>query len=727
MSELTLKRVPMFVEQMLETHPELIQMANVKDYEGLNTFFLNQFASHNREEFVWEKKFQKNEAFLREAAEINDISFEVIKRTAILLTLHRRLDRNVLANMLKHMFDDDKKLQQAITKMEQAGLLNMHYTGKYVCDKADELSVSDSIELDLFQSNPPLLVSPKGREKEFYRAMHRGIWSKKADGTKEVPFAFLRAESSQKYKINYWLWSFIQDSYQDPEKEDDETNEEYKFRCMMEQLHHARKAFFIQLFYKLGIEDIWFLNFFDYRGRNYPVGYLFNPQGTDADKGLLMFEPEPLAGERAKYWLQISIANQWNGEFHGKPLDKQMFEVRKVWYDKVIQPILENTPRFEEFFKQIMPFVKTAESPACFLAQVKNAWEIERAEDWGITPFVYVITHWDHTASGYQYLGILSGDQKLMKITNLRGGDSHYDCYTIIYQELIKAGIPVGYTRNQVKKGAFVPGVYGSEEAPKKLFKYNRELLKIFDKVMNTDAGWRLSRTFIRIWDKESLEYGFHMPDGFYVYKRNKGGRDNKWEEVEVPFEDGVNVTLYKEKFAPNPKSRELGPAFIHSLDGFDARETLRRCFVAPNRVKYLKNVLLQSPKVEQDDPQLERMQKILDQARRFNFYSLRILEELTPSTLSLFTKYEKRIIWKILNELPEKSFQVSEIHDSFGVLPNYTEDLMKQKRLIMASIAKSKYLKCVLEEYLKTDVVDAAQCPEWIVEEILTQGRIVS
>ena len=339
-----------------------------------------------------------------------------------------------------------------------------------------------------------------------------------------------------------------------------------------------------------------------------------------------------------------------------------------------------------------------------------------------------MITHWDHTASGYQYLAVLANDTKLMKMTNLRGGDSHYDCYTILYQELIKAGIPTGFTRSQVKKGAFVPGVYGSEMGPKILFGFDKKLIRIFNSVMDRYPGWQLSRRFLDAWDKAALEYGFHMPDGFYVYKKNKGPRGDHWDTVQVAFEDGANITLYREKNAPNPKSRELGPAFIHALDGFDARETLRGCYVVPKRLVYLRNVLLHSPKVKKDDPQLERMQKLLDQARRFNYYSLRIFEELTPSTLSLLTKEEKRILWGILNQMPKKAFQVSEIHDSFGILPNYAEDLMKLKRHIMASIARSKYLKCVMQEYLHDDdILDVPEVSDWVVKEILTQGRIVS
>ena len=87
-------------------------------------------------------------------------------------------------------------------------------------------------------------------------------------------------------------------------------------------------------------------------------------------------------------------------------------------------------------------------------------------------------------------------------------------------------------------------------------------------------------------------------------------------------------------------------------------------------------------------------MKNLLKLGKVFNFYSMRILKEITPANIDLVPH---EVFMKLLSELPENPCQVSEIHDSFGVHPNHVSALVGQYKMILRDLALSNYLPMVM------------------------------
>jgi DNA-directed RNA polymerase len=90
----------------------------------------------------------------------------------------------------------------------------------------------------------------------------------------------------------------------------------------------------------VGYERIWFPHNLDFRGRAYPICSGLQPQGSDLQRGLLVFaDPKPL-GERGAYWLAVHGANTL-GEHHGIKFSKQSFDQRVQWIHANSESICE--------------------------------------------------------------------------------------------------------------------------------------------------------------------------------------------------------------------------------------------------------------------------------------------------------------------------------------------------------------------------------------------------
>lgn len=633
---------------------------------------------------------------LKQLCEASKVDLKLVKKTIAKVALHRRVSLNTLFNMVKKHFETDDELIHFVKMLIDTGLM-IRQGNSVFPNKALQLKEEHMDHMDMFQSNPCMFCEPnkvyktkQGRIRNGYLNLNRGVFSRKAKEIDEVPMDFLNLQNRNKYVLNLDVWEYwIQYHPELPERESGEDDVSYSKKNKEAWRHHYKKCFLLEFCKALNLREVWILNFFDYRGRNYPIAYLLNPQGQDSDKALLGFEPQPIDAYGVR-WLKISIANCFNCKVDGKDLDKSLYSVRLNWYRETIAPQMDLS--FDEFIEWLNGFAVDADSPACFWAQVENMWFIHQALKEGKVPMCWVITHWDATASGYQIQSIFSKDREMAKLTNLIGHDRQ-DLYTELYAQLIAAGIPSTYTRTQVKKKCFIPAVYNSIRSIEELFADPAEQ-QIFNDLMKTYRMWQMNRCFPELWDFSALEYSFYLPDGFKVYKEIKAKK-----ELEISFED-VSVTLQFEVNAPQKYSLELGPNITHACDGLVARELARRMNWNPKWKAWLEHLYSDpsnwkvSDFTEQEEASRETMKNLLKLGKVFNFYSMRVLKEITPANIDLVPH---EVFMKLLSELPENPCQVSEIHDSFGVHPNHVSALVGQYKMILRDLALSNYLPMVM------------------------------
>ena len=176
--------------------------------------------------------------------------------------------------------------------------------------------------------------------------------------------------------------------------------------------------------------DIYFPVQADFRGRLYYVPKLLNPQGPDKAKGLLEFAEGKLVRGN-EHWFLIGGANRYG--------IKGSFEDRQEWalkHEKWIKAVASDPEQHQSFWQD-------SECPMEFLQWCFefDAWMKNR-----ISFKSHLPVKLDHTASGMQIIGLLTGDKELQRLTNLTSSDEPVDLYSELLQsiqaKIIKSGRP---------------------------------------------------------------------------------------------------------------------------------------------------------------------------------------------------------------------------------------------------------------------------------------------
>lgn len=678
---------------VVKSNPEIVAMAAAKDYKSLQQWIEVNFSKQEKLAAVQQFFFNNEETnkVYETVCEDEGLNFNLVKKAVAMLSLHRRIGLESFFNMMKNDFEEPESLKKFFKGLEETEFVERQ-GNLYITTKRFTLTETQEIQLDLFQSNPPMIYRPKKIRgiRNGYLNLNRSVFTKKACKHNNVPRDFLDLQNHIPYRINYSAWDhWIKDHIEIPERKKDASDTEYD-KTILEAIRlHFKKAFTIELYRQLGIEKIYILTQYDYRGRNYAIAYLFNPQGTDADKALLAFEPSEINAE-GEYWLKISIANCFNCKYQDKDLDKHTFEMRKQWFDYEMEPLFSLESK--DFYQKLNKLASDADSPACFWVQMENMYFIYQSKKLGLTPKSWVITHWDATASGYQLQAIFARDWDIARLTNVvpNKKEERMDLYTSVYSSLLAAGISSKYTRTEIKKKCLIPAVYNSTRSIKECFAQESEQ-EIFNDVMNKFKMWKLNRRFPTLWNPGWLEYSFTLPDGFKVYKK-------LLSIVPASIEyEGSTLNLYFYENKGEDWSLELGPNMTHACDGLVARELARRMNFS-SKFKMWLYFLHQHKELwtYKEDQSRKTMQELIALAQRYNFWSMRILKEITPSNIDLVPE---EIFNRLYNELPLEASCISEIHDSFGVHPNHVKELMQQYRYILRDLARSRYLPEVIGE----------------------------
>jgi len=279
---------------------------------------------------------------------------------------------------------------------------------------------------------------------------------------------------------------------------------------------------------------------YDSRGRSYSSGYDLNLQTNEYGKSLLSLHNKELISETGLPNLYIAIANH-----AGK--DKLTWQERYNW---AIKQNLDDI---------------IWDEPILGRKAVRALNNTEKGKPTG-----YVMSL-DATSSGIQVMAILSGCRETAKWVNCIDPTIRYDLYTEI-ANLMNQKLHKPVSRKIIKQVAMTH-FYNSKAKPKALLS-PKELEVFYEIITGLLPGAEdVVDTINNCWNYAKDYHSWIMPDGHTAYVPVVEGIsgtyiDNELGEIPLKWYQKTNSQNY----------RSLCPNVIHSIDGYVAREMVRRC-----------------------------------------------------------------------------------------------------------------------------------------------------
>ena len=277
---------------------------------------------------------------------------------------------------------------------------------------------------------------------------------------------------------------------------------------------------------------------YDSRGRSYSSGYDLNLQSNEYGKALLSLHNKELI--TCQGLPNLRIANH-----AGK--NKLTWKERYDWanrenFDDVIwdEPILGR----------------------------KAVRALKDTEDCKPTGYVMSL---DATSSGIQVMAAVSGCKKTARLVNMMDPAIRYDLYTEI-AGLMNVQLPKPISRKIAKEVAMTH-FYNSRAEPKKLLSV--EELKVFYAVIDglLPGAEDVMDVINKCWNPNADHHTWVMPDGHTVHVPVVEPINGVYSDPEL---GDIPLRWYHQTKSDN--FRSLCPNVIHSIDGYVAREMIRRC-----------------------------------------------------------------------------------------------------------------------------------------------------
>lgn len=319
-------------------------------------------------------------------------------------------------------------------------------------------------------------------------------------------------------------------------------------------------------------------------------------------------------------------------------------------------------------------------NPIGYRAAVQAYFDAE-----GGNPTGYMITL-DASSSGLQLLSLLVSCHTSFLLC---GGDMEncVDSYTTIYKEMNLHG---ALTRAQVKN-AIMTSLYGSVSTPERVFTEN---IDIFYETMERMApgAWDLNISLQELWNQvPDATYKWTLPDNFHACIETRNKKTENFTFL------GVDHKLIVEIHGRPDFHKGLGPNLIHSVDGFVVREMVRRCSYDETHINKLSNAITGKEVYMTDKHnKFEMVFLIWKQYQKTGFLSVRILDYLDSDSLQTI---DTLIVAKLIQSMPDSSFDMVTVHDCFRTHPNYGNDVRMQYNIILADINDSTMLSSMCSQ----------------------------
>ena len=282
---------------------------------------------------------------------------------------------------------------------------------------------------------------------------------------------------------------------------------------------------------------LYFVWKYDSRGRSYSTGWPLNIQSSQRVKATLSLFNKELINDYDNIY--IAIANH-----AGK--DKLSWEDRVAWTRSSLNTIIDGKIKWDE--------------PHLGRKAVKAL--LDTIDD---QPTGYWMTL-DATASGIQIMAALSGCKETASATNMVDPAVRRD----LYQEVttaINSLCTIPTTRKVVKK-VVMTFFYNSVKTPERML--TKDQLAAFYEVIQQlfPGAYKVMDIVNKLWNTNGSHHKWTLPDGHVAHVPVLGA-----VKYNTPYD-----SVYRTELVTSPNYRSLLPNVIHSIDGYIAREMIRRC-----------------------------------------------------------------------------------------------------------------------------------------------------
>jgi hypothetical protein len=234
-------------------------------------------------------------------------------------------------------------------------------------------------------------------------------------------------------------------------------------------------------------------------------------------------------------------------------------------------------------------------------------------------------------------MAVISGCKKTAKLVNCIDSTTRYDLYTEIVKMMNqKLSKPV--SRKIIKQVAMTH-FYNSRATPKALLS-SEELVVFYEVMEGLLPGAEEVMTVInKCWNYNKDHHTWVMPDGHTVYIPVVNAVNSVYLDPdlgEIPFR-------YNEQL-PSINFRSLCPNVIHSIDGYVAREMIRR---STFQLSHIHDCFVFSPDHLQKVTAMYR--EIMAEIAKSNLFE-DILQQITGNTALKVNKFSNDLDQDILN-----------------------------------------------------------------------------
>ena len=343
---------------------------------------------------------------------------------------------------------------------------------------------------------------------------------------------------------------------------------------------------------------------YDSRGRSYCSGYDLSLQSNEYGKSLISLHNKEMITNLGN--LYIAIANHAG-------MDKL------TWKDRIKWAVSSNPATIK--WKQ----------PILGRKAIRALKDTEAGK-----PSGYVMSL-DATSSGLQIMAAISGCKQTAMQVNMIDPDERKDIYGHVADQMnTHLAKPV---LRDLAKEATMTHYYNSKATPQRVF--NDDSLKVFYKTLNglLPGAEGVMATINECWNPKADAHAWTMPDGHEVYVPVVEAINAVYEDTffgEVPFR------YYHQTGSKNYRS--LCPNVIHSIDGYMAREMVRR---APFQLAHIHDCFVFSPDHLQEVVALYK--EIMAEIAKGNIFR-DILRQITGNPLLEITKYSNDLDQDIMN-----------------------------------------------------------------------------
>ena len=350
---------------------------------------------------------------------------------------------------------------------------------------------------------------------------------------------------------------------------------------------------------------------YDKRGRSYSSGYDLNIQSNEYGKALLSLFNKKIVTNLDN--IKIAIANH-AGQ------DKLTWNERIKWFNQQLNFDLD-----------------TFDEPILGSKAIQAYLDSKKGIPTGYTMSI------DATASGLQIMSALSGCKVTAKACNMVNTGNREDIYQFVTDSMNAILDAINkVTRKDVKKPVMTT-FYNSEANPKETF--NKHQLAAFYKALDGTLPGALDvmEAVNEYWDYESDVHMWTLPDGHVARVPVTEMNDIR---IEIDELNHRTFTYRYNKQQPSENYRSLVANIVHSVDGYVAREMVRRCHARKIQLVHIHDCFVFSPDYLQVVSQTYR--EILAEIANSDLLS-DILSEISGSYVPV-TKHSTDLAKDILN-----------------------------------------------------------------------------